>query len=199
MDKEKRVIKVILLGESGVGKTNLINVSIGLNFNESVSATLSNNFVEKIFTINHKNYYLHLWDTIGQERFRLLTKIFFKNSKIVILVYDKSKRESFEELKYWNNEVNEALDEEFVTGVVGNKEDLDDNKDDVNEDEGREYAKSINARFRMVSAKLNPNGFQSFLKELLIDYIDKSKNGVPDRKSFLLGEKEATRKKSKSC
>ena len=107
MEDESNIgIKAILIGESGVGKTNLINVALGMEFDEYSSVTYCSSFIKKVIKINNKEYILQLWDTVGQEKLRPLTKLFFKDSKIVILVYDKSSKESFKELKYWYNEVN---------------------------------------------------------------------------------------------
>ena len=200
--KCKNAIKAILLGESGVGKTNLINVSIGLDFYEYTGSTFTNSFVEKIFTINNEKYILNLWDTIGQEKFRPLTKIFFKDSKIVILVYDKTNKKTFEELKYWNNEIKEALgdDDNFIKAIVGNKDDLD--EDEVDENEAREFAKSINAKFLMTSAKKSGKRFVAFLEELLREYINKNKGILNENKETITLEKDAHRnsiKKRKCC
>ena len=167
-------IKTILLGESGVGKTNLINVALGMNFDKNSSVTYCISFLKKVIKINSKEYILHIWDTVGQEKYRPLTKLFFKDSKIVILVYDKSLQESFKELEYWYNEVHNLLGDDIILAVCGNKDDLDDTDKDVNEDEAREFAKRINAKFKMTSAKENGLGFFNFLKELLEDYIKKN-------------------------
>lgn len=91
-NSSEKPIKVILLGETGTGKTSLINVSIGINFKEKLDLTFSNSYVIKKININNQIYNLEIWDTIGQERYKHLTKLFFKGSKIVILVYDKSKK-----------------------------------------------------------------------------------------------------------
>ena len=195
----KNGIKAILIGESGVGKTNLINVSVGLEFLEYTSSTYYNSFVEKIFIINNKKYTLHLWDTIGQEKFRPLTRIFFKDSKIVILVYDKTSKKSFAELKYWYDEVKKSLGDNIILAVVGNKEDLD--EEEVDEYEAREYAKNINAKFRMASAKKNGKAFISFLKELLVEYINKYKADLDeyDDKIILDNESYNNNIKKKKC
>ena len=94
-------IKVILVGESGTGKTSLINATMGLKFQEHLDTTSTNNFSSKTIKINNTEYTLNLWDTIGQEKFRSLTKIFIKDSRIVLLVYDITNVKSFKELDYW--------------------------------------------------------------------------------------------------
>ena len=200
MDKNDKdcEIKVILIGETGVGKTNLINVSIGLDFKENREATFSNSFVEKKFEINNKVYKLQLWDTIGQEKFKHLTKLFFKNSKIVILVYDKSVKSTFKKLEFWMNELKDVLgNDEIILAIVGNKDDLDDNDDDVDENEAREYAEKNNAKFRMASAKMNSKGFINFLKELLIDYIKKTGGIIEENNDRIVLDKEKTETKKK--
>ena len=170
-DDEK--IKIILIGESGVGKTNLINVSAGKGFNPNEQTTLQSSYQLKKLEVNGIIFNLSIWDTIGQERLRSLTKIFFKNSKIAILVYDITNRASFEELNYWEKTIKEMTDENIVLGVAGNKKDLYINEA-VSEEEGENYAKSINAKFKLTSAKSDIQGFEEFLKELLIDYTNKN-------------------------
>ena len=193
-------IKVILIGESGVGKTNLINVSIGQDFNEQEQTTFSSSFVEKEFEIDKKLYVLNIWDTIGQEKFRNLTKLFFKDSKIVILVYDKSQIETFTALNYWSNQVKECLGDDIILAIIGNKEDLDESPNDVNMEEARDYSENLNAKFRLVSAKENPKGFISFLKELLIDYINKYYNkNVGNNDKVVLDKKTIKKKKKSKC
>ena len=198
--KNEHDIKAILLGESGVGKTNLINVTIGHSFTENTSTTFSNSFVEKIFEINNIKYNIKLWDTIGQEKYRPLTKIFFKDSKIIILVYDKSIKKSFDELKYWVSEVKNALGDDIIIGIAGNKYDLEEDENDVDENKVREFAKSINAKFKMVSAKTNGKGFINFLQQLLIDYIKMYEGPIKDKnKKIVLNEKKIKKKKKKFC
>ena len=192
----KPEIKMILLGESGVGKTNLINVILGHSFNENESPTFSNSFLEKKFQINSKIYKLQIWDTIGQEKYRNLTKLFFKNSKIVILVYDKSDKRSFIGMQYWANEVKKELGDDMVMGLVGNKDDKDESEYDVIEDEAREYAKNLNIKFKMVSAKINGKRFVNFVKELLIDYINKNGGNISINDDRIVLDKDNKRKKT---
>lgn len=196
--KSNSAIKVILLGESGVGKTSLINVTIGMEFNSKEEVTFINSYVEKKYEINNQTFYLHIWDTIGQEKYRQLTKLFFKNTKIVILVYDKSNMESFNAMDYWAEEVRNELGDDIILALVGNKDDLDDKKDDVKENIAEQFAKKINSKFKRVSAKMNAKGFENFVKELLTDYINKYGNEFMNNNGRITLVKE-TKKKKKNC
>jgi small GTP-binding protein len=201
-ENEQIDLKTILLGESGVGKTSLIKVITGKQFSENVPATYMNYYVEKTFEINNNNYKIKIWDTIGQEKFRTLTKLFYKDSKIIIFVYDKSIKNTFNELiKYWINEVKETIDDhKYVMGIVGNKDDLEDKENDVDEEEARLFANNINAKFKMVSAKKDGEGFEAFLKELIIDLIEKCNGKIErDIKSVVLNKKNHKKTNNKKC
>ena len=169
--------KVIFLGETSVGKTNLIKVSIGKKFDPHSVSTWSASYVPREFTYNNRNYVFDLWDTIGQEQYRSLTKIFFKDAIIVILVYDITNRKSFEELEYWYGEVKNEVGDEFILAIVGNKRDLY-TEEQVSEQEGRKYAAEKGAKFKLSSAKEDPIGFIQFLEELFKDFIDKNSNHI---------------------
>ena len=112
--EEEEEIKVILVGEMGTGKTSLINTAIGLNFQEKLASTTTNSIMNKTITINGKSYSVNLWDTIGQEKYRSLTKIFLKGAKIVIFVYDITNLNSFKELNYWFESTKEIINEKIV-------------------------------------------------------------------------------------
>jgi len=169
---EEQDIKVILVGESGTGKTSLISISMGMKFQEGMEiSTSAASFVTKIIKIGDKSYSLNLWDTIGQEKFRALTKIFIKDSKIVIFVYDITNKKSFEELEYWYKTIKDVLGESAVLGIAGNKQDLF-TQEQVPEDVAEKYAESKGIPLKLTSAK-NPLTFNLFLEELLKKYIVK--------------------------
>ena len=168
-------IKVILVGESGTGKTSLINATMGLPFKEDIESTTANSFSSKKVTIGAKDYLLNLWDTIGQEKFRSLTKIFIKDSKIVILVYDITRKDSFTEMDYWYKMIRDILGDETIIGVCGNKQDLF-AREQVKEEEGKKYAEERNLSFKLTSAK-NPLTFNKFLDDLVRQYTEKFKGG----------------------
>ena len=149
------VIKIVLLGESGVGKTNLINVSMGKEFEENSNSSLSSSFVTS--TYKDKKIQLDLWDTAGQEQYRSLGKHFYKDSFIVILVYNITVKESFDNLKnIWLEDVVNYGEEYKVLAIVGNKCDLYE-QEAVSEPEARKFAEDNNALFMIVSAKDGTN------------------------------------------
>jgi small GTP-binding protein len=196
---EEQEIKVILVGESGAGKTSLINVAIGLHFEEGREhSTSSSTFVTKEVEINKKIYKLNLWDTIGQEKFRALTNIFIKDSKIVILVYDITRAETFNELEYWYNTIREILGDEPVLGIAGNKQDLF-VKEEVSEETAEKYAKEKNIPLKLTSAK-SPSSFISFLDDLVKQYIEKKGAQIEERETQKLEAKDGFIKyKKKFC
>ena len=169
-------IKIILLGESGVGKTSIIYVFQMDNFNENIVSTICCNFINKSIEIENKEYALEIWDTAGQEKFRSLNQLFIKDSKIIILVYDISNKSKFLELSYWYDFINEHLDNKhIVLGLVGNKADLYE-IEEVSEQEGRKYASEINAYFSLLSAKNSKKGIDNFFKEMVTMYLNKKNN-----------------------
>ena len=195
-DEESSGIKVILIGEPGTGKTSLINVSIGQEFNEKSISTLSSTFVPKIIKKDGKEYKLNIWDTAGQEKYRSLTKIFIKDSKIVIFVYAIDSKKSLEGIKsYWLETIKEALGDQPVLGIVGNKSDLFMNEE-VKENEAKEFAEQNGMEFRLVTAKENPNGFIQFLNKLLDIYLEK-KGIVPETKKIRLNKDDITEDENK--
>ena len=167
-------IKVILVGEVATGKTSLINTSIGLEFKDKLESTQSSCIMQKKIIIDDQTYTINLWDTIGQEQYRSLTKIFMKGAKIVIFVYDITRKETFEQLDFWFENTKEVLGNKPILGIVGNKSDLY-IKEDVKEEVAEEYAKKKGVPFRLTSAK-TPKNFCDFLEELVKTYIEKMEN-----------------------
>ena len=109
-DEEKQSIpcKVVLIGESGVGKTSIISRYISNTFSSVLMATPGANFTTKTIFLKDENQSIkfEIWDTAGQEKYRALAKVFYKNAAVCILVYDITRRTSFEELKkYWITEI----------------------------------------------------------------------------------------------
>ena len=165
-------IKAILIGNAGVGKTNLINITIGKEFNENQASTLGQTFSKKKIEIDGNVYNIDLWDTIGQESLKSINKLFYKNSRIVIFVYDITNLKSFEDLESWISEVDTQIGlKNCIKGIVANKIDLF-LKEVVSDEKGEQYAKSIGAKFLQISAKTSdPKAFINFITDMLKDYL----------------------------
>ena len=115
-EEGQETCKVVLLGESGVGKTSIISRYVNNTFKSQIQSTPGANFVTKsiIFSEENRSIKFEIWDTAGQERYRSLAKVFYKNSRVCILVYDITRKTSFEELKnYWIKEVKENASEDL--------------------------------------------------------------------------------------
>ena len=108
-DDEAQTCKVVLLGESGVGKTCIIARFINNTFEENLISTTGASYAGKTMTFDEyggKSIKFEIWDTAGQEKYRSLTKIFYKDAGAAILVYDITRKESYEEIKkYWINQI----------------------------------------------------------------------------------------------
>ena len=151
-------VKVVLLGEAGVGKTCIISQFISGVFDPDTISSLSAQFISKTIEFKdiNKTIKFDIWDTAGQEKFRALAKIFYKDAKVICLVYDITSDKSFEALKeFWYEQQTKLnVDGDPIYAVVANKNDLYESQQ-VNEEEAKEFAKSINAIYQSTSAKSN--------------------------------------------
>ena len=203
---EERIIKIILIGESGVGKTNLINVLFGKEFNPNTSTTYNSYFFEGIYKDTNNNEYNYtIWDTAGQEQYRSLNKIFIKDAKIIICVYAINNKDTYNEIEFWINYVKEILGEDqYILALCANKSDLYE-KQEVPDEDGQELANKYNIKFNITSALTNINGFRAFLYELINDYIqlDKTKKNniknFQNNNSFKINSKPIKKSKKGKC
>ena len=149
---EPQSVKVVLLGESSVGKTSIINQFITKKFNSHCSTTVTAQFIsEEIkFPEFEKSIKFNIWDTVGQEKYRSLAKIYYKDAEVIIFVYDITKKFTFDSIKdYWFNETNNNTDGHPLFALVANKVDLYEAQE-VEAKEGRAYADEINAIFQII-------------------------------------------------
>ena len=176
-DKELPEIKMILLGESGVGKTSLIKKYLYNKFTQEFTPSSSMNYVEKILKIDNKEIRLNIWDTIGQEKYRSLSKLFLNETEIIVLVYSITDLQSFKELDYWENIYKENIGSDVFLGVVGNKCDLLEEQK-VTEEQGKEYANKNNAIFGLLSAKENKVEIDLYIENLVKEYFNSKKKKI---------------------
>ena len=167
-------VKVVLLGEAGVGKTCIISQFISGVFDPDTISSLSAQFITKNMELKNikKVIKFDIWDTAGQERFRALAKIFYKDAKVICLVYDITSKKTFEELKeFWYEQQTKLnVDGDPIFAVVANKNDLYENQQ-VKDEEGKEFAKSINGIFQSTSAK-SDSGITNLFENIGYRYFD---------------------------
>ena len=194
----KGIIKIILLGESGVGKSALISAYNGDPFSENSLSNSQSSFIFKKLNINNNNYGIQVWDTAGQEKYRSVNKIFIKDSNIVIFVYDITNRKSFLELKFWTNYIKELLGKNITIGIAANKIDLfDTEKENVSKEEGQKLAEEQKAIFKQTSAKKDREGFENFIIELIKKFLLNNPYFKTD--TINLGAKHLNKKKERNC
>ena len=118
-------IKVVLLGETAVGKSSLISRFVNENFYSNFVPTMSGCYSAKNVTIKDKKIKFEIWDTAGQEQYRSVMRMFYKDAAVAILVYDITRKDSFEEIKnYWYKEVIYNSPEDIIIAIAENKSDL---------------------------------------------------------------------------
>lgn len=172
-DEGMKTCKVVLLGESGVGKTCIISRYINNNFDEQVMSTNGASYAGKTMTFDEveQSVKFEIWDTAGQEKYRSLTKIFYKDASVAILVYDITDQNSYDELQnYWYNQVKDNAPSDIIIGIAANKSDKI-NEEQVNEEEARKYAESVGAIFMSTSA-YNASGVDELFKQVGLKFLD---------------------------
>ena len=198
--KEKKEVKVILLGESGVGKTCIIERYMSNKFNSNLPSTLCSAYSIKKIIRDNTLYEINICDTTGQEKYHSVTNLFVKGSNIVILVYSIDSVTSFNNLEYWYSMVVDNLkDTEYILAIIGNKTDLFE-EEVVSEEEGKRFAESKNAKFQLVSAKEDPDGINKLFDNLFEEIIQNTHiNLVKKDDSYLISRSSTDTEKKSSC
>ncbi|KAJ3424957.1 ras-related protein rab-5c [Anaeramoeba flamelloides] len=152
---KKNVIKIVMLGQTGCGKTSLVIRYIDDNFSETTSTTIGAAFFRKTLVINDEKVNVRLWDTSGQERFKSLVPLYYRHAAGAVLVFDPQDKLSFEKLKYWQNELQNNCDNVPLMAIAANKYDLSENLSENNEmlQKAQDYAEEIGSGFFRTSAK----------------------------------------------
>ena len=158
----KQDAKVVILGASGVGKT-----CIGLRFVKDqfvpyTASTIGASFLVKELSISGQKIMLQIWDTAGQERFRTISSTYYRGAHGIIVVYDVTEMESFNNVKQWLHEIDRYASENVNKLLVGNKSDLT-SKRQVETESAKEFAESVNIPFLETSAKNATNVEDAFM------------------------------------
>lgn len=186
IEKKKYNFKVILLGDSSVGKTSILNRYIKKQFEDKSQCTIrayleSKSFEYDLYTIIN----LNIWDTCGQERFKSITKLYFRDTHGIVLNYDVNNRKTFESLNEWINLIKDNTNKYVSIIIVGNKNDLEKN---VSKEELNNFCEKNNFLSEEVSAKNGNNIdliFQKLSKRMIDNYeeFEKEENRRYDKKN----------------
>jgi len=163
------LFKLVLIGDSGVGKSCLLLRFADDNFTDSYISTIGVDFRFRTITIDDKIVKLQIWDTAGQERFRTITSAYYRGADGIIMVYDVTSSESFDHVEEWLSEVDRYANENTSKLLVGNKADLIEEKQ-VTKEMAQGFADKLGISFLETSAKTATNVDNAFLtmaKELI--------------------------------
>lgn len=193
--------KVVLIGDSGCGKTSMSNRYNFNNFNTNVASTMGSEFKTiTFFTPNNKELSLHIWDTAGQERFRSFVRIYFKDAFAIIFVFDLTNMNSLQNIEMWYREYKNSAPDESKTFIflVGNKADMIDKAVD-NHDLITAYINKYKFIYFETSAKSGANIQELFdkIKEKACEYYDH--NDSFDKSMSLHIKLEDGQKKTSCC
>jgi small GTP-binding protein len=151
---EESQAKIVLVGDSGVGKSSILDMLINSKFYTNVESTVGSAFKTKEIEIGKKTVKLNIWDTAGQERYNSLTKMYCRGAMAAVMVYDITKRDTFLNLRKWYQVVLESGNTDLQFVIVGNKEDLID-REEIPMEEAQNFAHKIGAIFKKTSARSN--------------------------------------------
>mmetsp|Transcript_8550 Transcript_8550/g.17130 ORF Transcript_8550/g.17130 Transcript_8550/m.17130 type:complete len:205 (+) Transcript_8550:1438-2052(+) len=159
------LFKLLLIGDSGVGKSCLLLRFADDTYTESYISTIGVDFKIRTIDLDGKTIKLQIWDTAGQERFRTITSSYYRGAHGIIVVYDVTDAESFNNVKQWLHEIDRYACENVNKLLVGNKIDLvaPDKKRVVTTEQGSEFAKSLRVEFLETSAKTAVNVETAFM------------------------------------
>ena len=146
------LLKFIIIGDSSVGKSNILSVYNDGQFNEKLQPSIGVEFIAKNIEIEQTKFRLQIWDTAGQESFLSMTKVYYKNSCCAFIVYDITEKKSFNHVEFWLNELKNEAPESILYILIGNKNDLNE-KRVISYEQGNEYAKKHKMMFFETSAK----------------------------------------------
>ena len=190
---EDIVYKVLLLGDSSVGKTCFLLRYCDKTFQDAHLSTIGLDYRLKSMTLkNKKNIKLQIWDTAGQDRFRAITKNYYKGANGIILIYDVTNLQTFENVKNWITQIREEANKNVVIFLAGNKADLPEESRAVQKEDGQKMAEEYNIPFQETSAKEGININETFQE--LVEKIDEvfSKLEIPkaEQKNILFNGKK---------
>ena len=197
------IFKVLLLGNSDVGKSSLLLRYVDSVWNDAFVPTIGVDFKVKTLNINDKKIKMQIWDTAGQERFRTVVATYFRGAHGILLLYDVTNKDSFKNLENWLIEIEKNAQEKVLKILIGNKCDLNDDRE-ITTEEGKAFALRNGMEFMETSAKMNTNVTEAFetLGKLMIEFNSKGNQGTQknnDNKNLKAGSGKNLKTKKGCC
>lgn len=189
------LMRLLLVGETGVGKTCVLCRYASEEFIDSHITTIGIDFKMKTISVGGKTIKVQIWDTAGQERFESITKQFYRRAQGIILVYDITSKVSFEALPKWIDYVKQFAREDVSVLLMGNKKDKEDNRQ-VAEEEAKKFAEKNKLLFYETSAKDSVNlekAFYSLCEDVINKEKEKEKACTENNNHTVQGELETTK------
>lgn len=166
-----------MIGDSGVGKSNLLSRFTTNDFNMESKSTIGVEFATRTIEVEGKKIKAQIWDTAGQERYRAITSAYYRGAVGALIVYDISKPSSYENCNHWLTELRENADDNVAVGLIGNKSDLDHLRA-VPTDEAKNFAQENQLLFTETSALKSENVDLAFRELITAIYQMVSKHQV---------------------
>jgi len=167
-------IKMVIVGDSGVGKSNILTRYVNDKFAIDSKSTVGVELSTKTYKIENKLIKMHLWDTAGQERYKSITAAYYKGAKGAMIVYDITNRQSYENVSKWLGEIKELADKTICIMMVGNKADLTEQRV-VSQEESINKAKELGIPIMETSALDSSNIHEAFKKLFAVIYTSNIK------------------------
>ena len=161
------IFKIVLIGDTSVGKTNILSKYLSNEFDPDSKATVGVEFGTRDFKIENNTVKVQIWDTAGQERYRSITNAYYKGAKGSLLVYDITNPKTFENVDKWLSDLKTNAEEKISVVLVGNKTDLESERK-ISLEQGKEKAELFKLAFIETSA-LNGNNIEKAFNELISD------------------------------
>ena len=181
------LFKIVIIGDTYVGKTNILSRYISNEFDPNSNSTIGVELTTKTYNFDNNDVKVQIWDTAGQEKYRSITSSYYKGAQGCLLVYDITKKKSFDNIDKWYSELKSNSDEKIYTMLLGNKSDLGENRE-VSIEEAEKKAKNFNIAFMETSA-YNGNNINKAFNELINNVYQNNKHAFNQEIKVILKDK----------